>query len=258
MENVLNKKNVKFIIVAVLVLAIVSVVFVVTRLSQKRSDNTKVIQVEGLAATWEDVNREIDLDYFYQLDGTKTYEQIEKEIGKPNGYRGSGLVLPYYQISRNRFVVISFSLDEYGEYDKVGRIYLCDEKEVLEEIYPKQMSDILYIENIKNNEGNTEGEKSGNSISVSGILASYKYVDRDINLEYFYKLNNTSTYEQILEEIGEPNGQFGSGIIYQYYEIDNNLYVSILFSGSENEEYDKISLIRLCTQEEVLDTIYPR
>lgn len=75
----------------------------------------------------------------------------------------------------------------------------------------------------------TKGEKTGNSISVAGILASYKYVDRDINLEYFYKLNNTSTYEQILEEIGEPNGQFGSGIIYQYYEIDNNLYVSICF-----------------------------
>ena len=104
----------------------------------------------------------------------------------------------------------------------------------------------------------TKGEKTGNSISVAGILASYKYVDRDINLEYFYKLNNTSTYEQILEEIGEPNGQFGSGIIYQYYEIDNNLYVSILFSSSENKGYDNITLIRLCTQEEVLDTIYPR
>ena len=81
---------------------------------------------------------------------------------------------------------------------------------------------------------------------------------RDIKLEYFYELNETSTYEQILEEIGEPNGQVGSGMIYKYYEIDNNLYVSSLFLSSENKVYDKITLIRLCTQERVLDTIYPR
>lgn len=137
MENVLDKKNVKYSIVVVLVLAIVSAVFIANRLSQNKTDNMKMIQVGGLTATWEDVKREINLEYFYQLDGTITYEQIEEGIGKPNGYRGSGLVLPYYQISKNRFIVISFSLDENGEYDKVGMIYLCNKKEVLEEIYPK-------------------------------------------------------------------------------------------------------------------------
>lgn len=53
--------------------------------------------------------------------------------------------------------------------------------------------------------------KNGN---VSGILASYMHFDMKINLEYFYELDNASTYKQILEEIGEPNGQFGSGMIY--------------------------------------------
>lgn len=137
MENVLNKKNIKYSIVIALVSVSVSAVFIVNRLSQKEMDNMKTIQVGGLMATWEDVKREINLEYFYQLDGTITYNQIEEEIGKPNGYRGSGLVLPYYQISKNRFIVISFSLDEYGKYDKVGMIYLCNKKEVLEEIYPK-------------------------------------------------------------------------------------------------------------------------
>lgn len=103
-----------------------------------------------------------------------------------------------------------------------------------------------------------KGKNIGNSINVSGILASYMHFDRKINLEYFYELDNTSTYEQILEEIGEPNGQFGSGMIYKYYEIDNNLYVSILFSSNKNKVYDKITLIKLCTQDEVIGTIYPR
>lgn len=103
-----------------------------------------------------------------------------------------------------------------------------------------------------------DGKNIENQKYVSGMLASYKYIDRDIELEYFYKLDNTSTYEQILEEIGEANGQFGSGMIYKYYEIDDNLYVSIDFSSSENKLFDRVLLIRLCTQDEILDTIYPR
>lgn len=97
----------------------------------------KMVQVGGLMATWEYIEREIDLEYFYQLDNTTTYEQIEEEIGKPNGYRGSGLVLPYYQINKNSFVVLTFSLDEYGKYDKVGTIYVCNKNEMLEKIYPQ-------------------------------------------------------------------------------------------------------------------------
>lgn len=95
-----------------------------------------------------------------------------------------------------------------------------------------------------------------NSIYVSGAFASYKYIDRKINLDYFYKLDSTSTYEQIVEEIGEPNGEYGSGIIYKYYEINDDLYVSLLFFGND-ECLENVSLIRLCTGKEVLDVIFP-
>lgn len=117
----------------------------VNQLSQNRTANIKAIQVGGLVASWEYVERDVDLDYFYQLDGTTTYEQIEEEIGKPNGGRGSGLVLPYYQVNGNQFIVMSFSLDEYGEYYKVGAIYLCNHTEVLEVIYPRGLSKGLAI-----------------------------------------------------------------------------------------------------------------
>lgn len=109
------------------------------------------------------------------------------------------------------------------------------------------------IEEIKEELRNAE-----NSNYIAGLLASYKYIDRDIELEYFYELDNTSTYEQILEEIGEPNGQVGSGIVYKYYEIDDNLYVIIDFSGSENKPFDRVRSIRSCSQDEILDWIYPR
>lgn len=94
-------------------------------------------KVGGLIATWKYIEREINLEYFYQLDNTTTYQQIEEEIGEPNGARGSGLVFPYYQIDNNLYIVASFSLDEDGEYDKLGMLLLCTEDEVLEKIYPR-------------------------------------------------------------------------------------------------------------------------
>lgn len=131
------KKNVKCIIAILIVLFIVIVFCIINELSRRGRNDMKMVQVGGLMATWEYIEREIDLEYFYQLDNTTTYEQIEEEIGKPNGYRGSGLVLPYYQINKNSFVVLTFSLDEYGKYDKVGTIYVCNKNEMLEKIYPQ-------------------------------------------------------------------------------------------------------------------------
>ena len=106
-------------------------------LRQKEMENMRTDKVGGLIATWKYVEREIDLDYFYQIDNATTYKQMEEAIGEPNGVRGSGLIFPYYQIDNNLFVVVSFSLDEEGEYDKVGMLLLCTEDEGLEKIYPR-------------------------------------------------------------------------------------------------------------------------
>lgn len=66
-----------------------------------------------------------------------TYKQIEEEIGEPNGVRGSGLGCPYYQVNYNLYIVASYSLDQEGEYNKVGALFLCTRDEVLEKIYPR-------------------------------------------------------------------------------------------------------------------------
>lgn len=85
-------------------------------LRRKEMENMRTDKVGGLIATWKYVEREIDLDYFYQLGNTTTYKQMEEEIGEPNGVRESG---------------------EEGEYDKVGMLLLCSQDEVLEKIYPR-------------------------------------------------------------------------------------------------------------------------
>lgn len=95
-----------------------------------------------------------------------------------------------------------------------------------------------------------------NSVYVSGAFVSYKYIDRKLSLDYFYKLDSTSTYEQIVDEIGEPNGEFGSGMIYKYYEIEDDLYVSLSFNCSD-KYLENVSLVQLCTGNEILDVIFP-
>lgn len=94
------------------------------------------IKIGGLVAWWVYIDREIDLDYFYELDGTTTYDQIVEEIGVPNGTLGFGLVLPYYQVD-DLYVVISFSVDENGECDKVGMVELYSNDALIEKIYPR-------------------------------------------------------------------------------------------------------------------------
>lgn len=95
-------------------------------------------------------------------------------------------------------------------------------------------------------------------IRVSGLIASYRHIDRQLKLQYFYELDATVTRQKLEEEIGKPNGQYGSGIIYDYYEIDDNLYVSIMAIGSESNPEGKINSLQLCTHEKTIETIYLR
>ena len=96
------------------------------------------VMVGGVPAGWENIERNIDLEleYFYKLDNTTTYNQIVEEIGKPDGMRGMGIILPYYKVG-DLYVVIEFSTDENGKLDRVGHIFLCNSDERLENIYPK-------------------------------------------------------------------------------------------------------------------------
>ncbi|MBD5534712.1 MAG: hypothetical protein HDQ99_03420 [Lachnospiraceae bacterium] len=131
------KKSAIYVWMILIILFGVIILGIGVKFSQKEVNSMRTGKVGGLMATWKYVEREIDLEYFYQLDNTTTYKQIEEEIGEPNGERGSGLIFPYYQVDSDLYVVVSFSLDEEGKYDKVGMLLLCNKDEVLEKIYPR-------------------------------------------------------------------------------------------------------------------------
>ena len=96
------------------------------------------IQVGGVTATYEYVpGDKPNMKDFYKLDDRVTYAQVVEKVGKQNGFRGSGMILPYWHVDEDLFVVISFSYNDDGEMDKVGSVFLCNSEETLEVIYPR-------------------------------------------------------------------------------------------------------------------------
>lgn len=132
------KKNKIFIALACIGIVLIGVVIIVNKnLWESKNKYPIAIMVGGLFATYEYIDRNIDIDYFYNLDADTTYEDLENEIGKPNGDRGSGLIYPYYQVG-NQYVVVWFARDEDGMYTNISRMALYTQEEYVGDIPLKE------------------------------------------------------------------------------------------------------------------------
>ena len=104
-------------------------------LNVTKSTSMKIepILIGNMVASYEYIDREVNIDYFYNLDGNTTYEEIQNEIGKPNGAMSSGITTPYYQVG-NQYVVIWFARDVDGKYTNILRIGLYTKEAYVEDI----------------------------------------------------------------------------------------------------------------------------
>lgn len=107
---------------------------------------------------------------------------------------------------------------------------------------------------IENEEMKEDGKIEIYAIKVGNLFASYEYIDRDISIDYFYNLNCNTKYEEIVNEIGRPNGGRGSGMVTPYYQVGDQ-YVEIWFSLNQEGEYDKILGMSLFSTEEYIEEI---
>ena len=107
-----------------------------------------------------------------------------------------------------------------------------------------------------NNKNKVEenGEMEVKEILIGNMFASYEYIDRDIPIDYFYNLNSNTTYCEIKNTIGKPNGARGSGIVEPYYQVGDQ-YVVIWFSRNEAGEYDKVLNMNLYTRDKFIEEI---
>lgn len=65
-------------------------------------DESEVLaMVEGNEEDYEDIDRVLTKADFMNIELGSTMEEIEEQIGKPNGWIGSGIPCPYYSIKRD-------------------------------------------------------------------------------------------------------------------------------------------------------------
>lgn len=104
------------------------------------------------------------------------------------------------------------------------------------------ISFVIVYKNLKEESMGTQ------AIIIGNMIASYKYIDRNLDLAYFYDLNVNTTYKEMVNEIGKPNGAIGSGITIPYYKVGNQ-YVVIWFASDEDGTYTNILEMRLYTSD---------
>ena len=66
--------------------------------------------------------------------------------------------------------------------------------------------------------------KHTNSKAVRNIETIYTYYDRSLSVGDFEQFDYDTTYEEMVECLGEPNGWVGSGIMRPYYELDDGRF----------------------------------
>lgn len=119
---------------------------------------------------------------------------------------------------------------------------------------------LLYTSKIMNEEGNIEyidrGVKEKESMeyrmhTVSGMLATLENQAIEVDLGYFENLKYGTKYNDIVAEIGEFTGTFGSGIVRPYYAV-GDVYIAMFFSQDEEGEYDRLLGMSVCNSDEKL------
>lgn len=133
------KKHLSFYISILFFLMIVAIGVFINKnrrdreLEEDKKMEIKSIMIGNIFATYENIDRELKMEYFYELNSNVTYQKVEGEIGKPNGGMGLGDVRPYYQVG-DQYVVMYFLVNEEGEYDKLCGMDLYTEEKYIGEI----------------------------------------------------------------------------------------------------------------------------
>lgn len=119
------KKNI-YIIIGKLLVFIIIVTLIIARINnelyKQKEDNSNMVSVMGMIAPYKSFERELYSDYFRNIKKGTTLEDIEKDIGEPNGWFGSGIVRPYYEVKDDKYVILY--LDFEGTHE-IMDISIC-------------------------------------------------------------------------------------------------------------------------------------
>ena len=77
-------------------------------------------------------------------------------------------------------------------------------------------------------------KKNADKKTVYNRQASYKYYERKLTVKDFEQLDYTTTYKEMVEKLGEPNGSGGEGWVWDYYELEDGCFVICFYFGGGN------------------------
>ena len=82
---------------------------------------------------------------------------------------------------------------------------------------------------------------------VYSLESMYTYYNRKITIKDFEDFNNDTTYEEIQEKLGPPNGLVGSGMLQPYYELTDGRF-AICYSFRKNT----VDMIAVADKKEIV------
>ena len=73
------------------------------------------------------------IEYFKKIDDNYSYDDIVNDVGKPNGWRGSGISNPFWLVD-GKCILVKLSLQNQNE---ISKVVLCSEDEEIEVFYSR-------------------------------------------------------------------------------------------------------------------------
>lgn len=104
-----------------------------------------------------------------------------------------------------------------------------------------------------NTKSNAEENNAGGSVNSAGEYDDNENPEENVTREYFENVDKNYCFDDIVEEIGEPNHIEGSGEIYYVWDLADGTEAYVLFSSC-----DKIERIHIIDSDKPDELLYKR
>ena len=135
-ENIMKKIFAVILIIVVVVFALMGIrYYKYSEMKKQYGATDGLLKINGIPVMWEYVPRKkiYSIEYFKKIDDNYSYDDIVNDVGKPNGWRGSGISNPFWLVD-GKCILVKLSLQNQNE---ISKVVLCSEDEEIEVFYSR-------------------------------------------------------------------------------------------------------------------------
>ena len=182
----------------------------------EEKDNKKIAYMWILEESYYVENNELQISEGSSMAYKFIFENnevVDYETPEDGSYYTSSIKKMFPDNIENK--VMSFGMDDTKLKEKVKEHY-------------------SYLDFIEKKDKFGKHKANSTTTKVGGLIAYNIKSDliNEIPEEYFLTLDSNMTYENLILEIGEPSGTVGSGLVRDYWRIDEDKYAVCLPSAN--------------------------